>query len=653
MQTTSETWKSLWASGNAWLETKAVIAGVEYTDISAPAINRAAMQGGLDVGNAVSASLSLAVRTTDDIPKSAPVEILMRLTDGTTNSEWLPAGAFYISKRARDPVAGVQSFECYDALLKANAALDEVPWTTEAGEQITTDDDEPIMFDAFYPRDMASLAMDIAIMLGVELDARTVINTGAEYVVSNPAAGATIRDLLGTVAAAHGGNWIITPEGKLRLVPVISVSGAAAATEDVADIVGTVGSIYVGDSAIISGVRYTAGEAEPVLIGDETGVIIDVSLPYALAHNLAQALIGTAYQPYTMSGAIYDPAAELGDYVRSGSDVASVLYSEAALLGPAFRGDIAAPEPSEIADEFPYIGASAKALTEAKAYAVEKATEATEQLSESLTQEEIFNRLTDNGVEQGLILYNGKLYLNAEYIQAGTISANLLLAALLTVGGQADGSIRILDANGNVIGTWDKNGITATKGNILLDYNSVLQIGFNSDNTQYARFNRDGMSFRLNGNTFLGTGSFATSPSSPIPSTLIGRLFTYVDSEDNTLRLNAEFFPSGIECGLLEKNSSNVWVRKKYLYYDTDSFQVYDNTDENYSDFRVFFKTTPGGLNSLQYNGDYARFNSEVVINGDFTVYGNCNITSGASGTFTTANGTTVTVTNGIITSIT
>ena len=477
MQTTSQTWKTLWANGNAWLETKAVIAGVEYTDISAPVINRAAMQGGLGVGNAVSASLSLAVRTTDDIPKSAPVEILMRLTDGTTNSEWLPAGTFYISKRARDPVAGVQSFECYDALLKGNAALDEVPWTTEDGEQITTEDDVPIMFNAFYPRDMASLVTDIAIILGVELDARTVINTGAEYVVSNPAAGSTIRDLLGIVAAAHGGNWIITPNGKLRLVPVISASDAAAATEDAADIVGTVGSIYVGDSAIISGVRYTAGEAEPVLIGDETGVIIDVNLPYALAHNLAQALIGTTYQPYTMSGAIYDPAAELGDYVRSGSDVASVLYSEAALLGPAFRGNIAAPEPSEIADEFPYIGASAKALTEAKAFAIEKATEITEALDESLDQEGIFNRLTDNGEVQGLYLYEGKVYLNASYIQAGTLLATLIKGGTLTLGGQNNtfGSIVMLNNNGQNYGGWDNSG---------------LSIGGSSNSFPALRFNR-------------------------------------------------------------------------------------------------------------------------------------------------------------------
>jgi hypothetical protein len=581
------------------------------------------MQGGLGVGNAVSASLSLAVRTTDDIPKSAPVEILMRLTDGTTSSEWLPAGTFYISKRARDPVAGVQSFECYDALLKGNAALDEVPWTTEAGEQITTEDDVPIMFNAFYPRDMASLVTDIAIVLGVELDARTVINTGAEYVVSNPAAGATIRDLLGIVAAAHGGNWIITPDGKLRLVPVISASGAVAATEDVADIVGTVGSIYVGDSAIISGVRYTAGEAEPVLIGDETGVIIDVSLPYALAHNLAQTLIGTTYQPYTMSGAIYDPAAELGDYVRSGADVSSVLYSETVALGPAVRGDIAAPEPSEIADEFPYIGASAKALTEAKAFAVEKVTEATQQLDNSLTQEEIFNRLTDNGKEQGIILYNGKLYLNASYISAGTVSADILKGGVLKLGGgnNVNGTMEVYDANGNVIGVWNRNGINISSGSLQ----------FNYSNGDYCYINKGSIPIDIK----------TTTDSDETYTFQVRKGEVYLFDESNSH--NLWFTPIGFH--IADWNNGG--------FFDIFANGININN-------RLYFQIDNGRNQAQVIVGSRSNNDGYAEINGDLSarkitasdVYGTIHAYGGASGTFTTADGRTVTVTNGIITSI-
>lgn len=45
---------------------------------------------------------------------------------------------------------------------------------------------------------------------------------------------------------------------------------------------------------------------------------------------------------------------------------------------------------------------------------------------DDLTQEEIFNKLTNNGEEQGIYLKDGKLYINASYIQSGTINLNML-----------------------------------------------------------------------------------------------------------------------------------------------------------------------------------------------------------------------------------
>ena len=44
-------------------------------------------------------------------------------------------------------------------------------------------------------------------------------------------------------------------------------------------------------------------------------------------------------------------------------------------------------------------------------------------LNRSLTQQEIFNRLTNNGQTQGIYLQNGKLYINATYIASGRISS--------------------------------------------------------------------------------------------------------------------------------------------------------------------------------------------------------------------------------------
>lgn len=48
------------------------------------------------------------------------------------------------------------------------------------------------------------------------------------------------------------------------------------------------------------------------------------------------------------------------------------------------------------------------------------------------TQADIFNKLTNNGTVQGIVLTNGQLYINASYINAGTLSANLIKAGTLS-----------------------------------------------------------------------------------------------------------------------------------------------------------------------------------------------------------------------------
>ena len=58
-----------------------------------------------------------------------------------------------------------------------------------------------------------------------------------------------------------------------------------------------------------------------------------------------------------------------------------------------------------------------------KAQAAQNAVTA---LDDALTQQEIFNRLTDNGAAQGMVLYNGQLYINASYVNAGMLNVGLI-----------------------------------------------------------------------------------------------------------------------------------------------------------------------------------------------------------------------------------
>lgn len=72
---------------------------------------------------------------------------------------------------------------------------------------------------------------------------------------------------------------------------------------------------------------------------------------------------------------------------------------------------------------------------------------------DSQTQQDIFNKLTNNGQTQGIYLRNGLLYINASYIQGGT----------MTLGGSnnVNGTWRVLDANSVEVARGDKDGVTS------------------------------------------------------------------------------------------------------------------------------------------------------------------------------------------------
>lgn len=91
-------------------------------------------------------------------------------------------------------------------------------------------------------------------------------------------------------------------------------------------------------------------------------------------------------------------------------------------------------------------------LAQALTGACEGATQAQQAVDEISTQEAIFNLLTNNGVLQGLYMSGGQLYVNASYIQSGT----------LKVGGANNGNgvIQVVDGTNNVLSQLDNSGIS-------------------------------------------------------------------------------------------------------------------------------------------------------------------------------------------------
>lgn len=198
-QSTSELWKTLLALHGTVREYAFDIDGVWYgpeSEMQHSAEN--ALYEEFGIGNAYNAILALKI-VADSIPRSATIKRYVRLRNENQVSEWLPKGVFFVNKRSEED--GVWEVEAFDAMCKAEQKY------------------LPDVVQSDWPIPMSDAVNEIAERMGVSIDARTVINSA--YMLQYPV-DYTMRQVLGHIAAAHGGNWVITDVGELYLVPLLS-----------------------------------------------------------------------------------------------------------------------------------------------------------------------------------------------------------------------------------------------------------------------------------------------------------------------------------------------------------------------------------------------------------------------------------------------
>lgn len=194
---TSELWQDLLCRPNTRREYQFDINGVIYgaeSEVSHSVDNGLFEE--LSIGNAACAKLTLTL-IAESIPRGARIKRFERLVDGGQASEWLPAGVYFINRRSVED--DCWTIEAMDVMRKA-----EIVW-------------EPRQ-DLEFPLAMPTAVDEFAAIMGCEIDPRTVLNPA--YTIDYPANNMTIRQSLQYIAAAHGGNWIVTAEGKLLLIPL-------------------------------------------------------------------------------------------------------------------------------------------------------------------------------------------------------------------------------------------------------------------------------------------------------------------------------------------------------------------------------------------------------------------------------------------------
>ena len=282
-------------------------------------------------------------------------------TKQPNDTAWIPKGTFWINTREEDPLMNTVTLHCVDAMM--------------FGEQdfIPKDSDLPLWNDETM-RTVANMCVQkinsSTTGVNVVFDNPNDIQNTAPYILNAPPVGYTVRQILSGIAAAHGGNFIITPQNHLRFIPLIPTDTEVDIQTNVSNF--TLSKKYEAFGQVVFNFESDDGSTVSALYPDvdkPNGPVIETKMlgmtnsGYAttIAQNVYNTIKTYLYSPYKASDAILDPAMELGDGLTING-----LYTVIAVLDETCDGlysaNIEAPSYEETDYEFVYQTKSDKNL---------------------------------------------------------------------------------------------------------------------------------------------------------------------------------------------------------------------------------------------------------------------------------------------------
>lgn len=177
------------------MEYRVVIDTTEYNpaDIQSGNIERPLFDE-MGVGNACMAMLKIVFKRKSTIPRMSKI-VPKAFVDG----QWEQLGVFYLDERSVKPT-GIMTVIAYDSMLKADKV-----WVPDQSLE--------------FPMPMDNAVDIIAELMGITVDPRTHVSH--TYTIDYPANDYTLRDVLRYIAVANGGNWTITRNDQLLLIPLV------------------------------------------------------------------------------------------------------------------------------------------------------------------------------------------------------------------------------------------------------------------------------------------------------------------------------------------------------------------------------------------------------------------------------------------------
>jgi len=409
----------------------------------------------LEIGTAIAAQLTLKLENGNGqydgiVFEGAELFVEVGIADWTQSSPtvtYIPCGYFTPDEQPRR--LSTISITALDRMTKFDAVVD--------GTQITT------------PITVANLVARVCTLRNVTLAQSITGLTNANVSLPSIPTGnsVTYRNLIAWCAGIMGTNAWFDWNGQLRFSWYNNATGYAS----------TVDNRYSSDmyenDLTVTGVVYTTTGGIDIVEGtddyalDLTGNTLAAPMITTILPALNTALNGFSYRPFT-AAAVNAPYLWPMDAVtftdKEGNDHASLLTNVCFGLNGTTameaRGMTYVLNRQKLPEGF----------TKEQAQLInEVSNQIKEDIDDSLTQQDIFNRLTENGTAQGLVLYNGQLYVNASYINAGYLSAARIKGDTLTLGGanNINGTMQVLDANGNIVVTLNNDGADIVNGSLV------------------------------------------------------------------------------------------------------------------------------------------------------------------------------------------
>ena len=219
-----------------------------------------------------------------------------------------------------------------------------------------------------------------------------------DYVIYKPNDDDTLLDVLKCIAEVHGGNWVMTAENKLRLVPLVPPPAESfnvvdydynhiltddgyslvwqqnsnntvvvnPAQGELLNVPVVIGKIETATPYTISKIIMTKkpssddteSQIEAYVAGNDTGYALTIDQNPSATQNICNALYaqlnGLTYAPFNVTDACFDPCAEYGDWIVVADKVRSTLYNQKQTFDLNYRSDISAPGQDEIDEEFAF-----------------------------------------------------------------------------------------------------------------------------------------------------------------------------------------------------------------------------------------------------------------------------------------------------------